>query len=177
METTPEQTTESAPEAAQGQATFAQATGLVYQVVGLVFSLGGCCFWSLSGLAQDEADVGARAGEWFLSGETGQWMVALQTAVTFMAGMGMIGAGMGMSAAIRSSAVVGMVSAGAMSLVWGAGAVVQVVQFESVGSALAIGLSLVMATAGVVLFLLGGVSRRDIIEHPRRAEDAEAGPF
>lgn len=159
------------------RAVFAETSGMVLQIVGMLVSLGGCCFWSLSGLAQAELpDAGAEPSRWFRSAELPQIMVALETFASFAAGLGMFATGVGMSAGIRRSAAGGMAASGLFALVWIAGTVVRALSFDSLASGLSVLISLALAVVGIVLFLLCGAAHSDIREHPRPPDDSAAPP-
>lgn len=159
------------------RAVFAETSGMVLQIVGMLVSLGGCCFWSLSGLAQAELpDASAEPSHWFRSAELPQIMVALETFASFAAGLGMFATGIGMSAGIRLSAAGGMAATGLFALVWIVGTVVRALSLDTLASALPVLISLALAVVGIALFLLCGAAHRDIREHPRPPDDSAAPP-
>ncbi len=155
---------------------FASATGFVFQIVGMVYILGGCCLWSLAGRFIDRPEP-ARSW-WAADGAANQLegdepvreasdavQLASAAAVigTFIGGLALLAFGIGIQAERLSSARWGTASAASLAAVW----IVVVGAWIYSARDWAGGLwGIVMTVANVVLALLAAESSRVLRGHP-----------
>jgi hypothetical protein len=129
---------------------FSQATGFVFQAIGMVLLLVGCCVFSLSGKFQSE--LGRPVGSF------GEW-IEVATVPQLVAGL----VGIGLQGDRPSAGIYAVIVTVIFAAGWWASLIAQA---TAGGTWWQIGLSLVMAAVGTVLFLLAGNSARTLRLNP-----------
>lgn len=98
--------------------TFAIGTGAVLQTVGTLLALGGCCLWSTSNYFLRPAD--GPAARWsdflFANPAAAAWTIGMLT--SFVGGIGLIAAGVGLQGERASSGRIAMFVSGTMTLIF-----------------------------------------------------------
>jgi len=147
-----------------GARSLARGSGYVFQAVGLVLLLSGCCLGPLVGYFQGEQDVAPRTFvEWFRDSPPGQLLTGINIIVTGLAGLALMVFGLGLHQERRGSGTGALIATGALALNWWATAVAAILYAPSI---LRIGVSLLLAIAATLLFLLAGAARRELKLHP-----------
>jgi hypothetical protein len=143
---------------------FSQATGFVFQAIGMVLLLVGCCVFSLSGKFQSELGrpVGS-FGEWIEVATVPQLVAGLDMILTFTTGIALVTVGIGLQGDRPSAGIYAVIVTVIFAAGWWASLIAQA---TAGGTWWQIGLSLVMAAVGTVLFLLAGNSARTLRLNP-----------
>lgn len=143
---------------------FVTATGFVFQIVGLLFASCGCVLWSLSGFFQPEAAQPIEtAADYFKADTLARGIGLIDFAVTFVGGIGLLAAGLGMQSERRDSGAWAVVVCTVLAVAWWASLVGYLIAEASWWMP---GVALVLACACSVLFLLAGNSARILRQHP-----------
>ena len=143
---------------------FVTATGYVFQIVGLVLVLGGCVLWGFVGFVEDRLDEPINvAGDYFKRDALAATVSLACILTTLVAGLGLIGTGLGLQGENRSSGRWALVVTGALAAVWGGGALTFWFISAPIWKIIVAAFS---AGAGSVLFLLAGNSARILKLHP-----------
>jgi hypothetical protein len=97
---------------------FAIGTGAVLQTVGTLLALGGCCLWSTSNYFLRPADVPAARWSDFLFANpiAAAWTIGMLT--SFVGGIGLIAAGVGLQGERASSGRIALFVSGTMTLIF-----------------------------------------------------------
>ncbi|HEY3245982.1 MAG TPA: hypothetical protein VGM03_21780 [Phycisphaerae bacterium] len=171
------------PPAAAGHATplptpraFVSATGLLFQVVGVIYVLGGCCLWSLAGQLIDRP---AEVRSWWSTQGAGEnvlvaggrdvrplWAQRAGAAAvvgTFLGGLALTAFGIGMQGEKQRSAIWGTLAAGALALLWLACAAAWMLLASAW---LRAGLAVLLSAVNTLLMLLAAYSARTLRLHP-----------
>ncbi len=143
---------------------FVTATGLVFQLTGLVhiFLAGG--YWLISGRVQAEAPVRIDSLREYVQAQnvllsvTTVWVLAAVSG-----GLAMVAFGIGLQGEKRSSGLGAMISSGMLALVAMLCGISYLVWGPAIGRAIIAGLEFATAT---VLFLLAGHSADELRRHP-----------
>ena len=149
---------------------FCQATGFIYQAVGVFLSVGACCYWSFSGRIQDEArpagvSEGVRAPvELSRDAKPEQFWAMGAVVLLFVGGLAIAALGLGLQhdrpAAAKWAKWTTLVIA---IYFW---AYLGMAVFVLPGAVARIVLPAIMALVWTVLFLLGGVSAEEMRKNP-----------
>ncbi len=109
-------------EAATSPRAFAIGTGYLFQSVGIIFLLGGCCSWALIGYLVEQATVpSAHWTGYFLTERMPAAVLTVCLAVTVIGGVGLVGVGIGLQGEQRGSGRAAVMLCCCMALVyWGA---------------------------------------------------------
>lgn len=143
---------------------FAQATGFVFQIVGMILLCGGCCFGPVVGWFQGEqpaapADVAA----WIRNSPTHQLLVAACIIANGVAGLALAVFGMGLQQERKSSGTGALIAACVLSAVYVGCAVVAIVTGMSLPR---IAVHVLLAGGTVVLVLMASAARHTMQVHP-----------
>ena len=142
----------------------ARGAGYVFQVIGMVLLLGGCCVGPLVGYIQGEMDVAPRStAEWLHNSPPGQLLTAVNIVVSGVSGLGLLVFGLGLHQERRGSGTGAMAVTGVLALTWWGTVIAAIFWAPSV---LRIGFNLLLAIAGTALFLLAGAARLEMKQHP-----------
>lgn len=162
------------PASANGEAAdprgFSRATGVVFQTVGLVLAVGGCCLWSLSGKYQTPLPgaVPVRTlGDWVTKAQPAQLCSAVAIAASFAAGLAFVALGMGLSSERRWSGRWAMVASGLLFAVWLVELLLFALWARSIVGAV---VAFVLLAVAAGLFLLAGGAARELRLHPPPAD-------
>ncbi|MEP0841280.1 MAG: hypothetical protein HRF43_01055 [Phycisphaerae bacterium] len=142
----------------------ARGAGYVFQVVGLVLLLGGCCVGPLVGYFQGEQDRPPDSvGQWLRSSPPGQLLTAVNIITSGLAGFGLLVFGLGLHQERRSSGTGAMMVTGLLAASWWTTAVAAILVAPSL---LRIPVNVLLAAGATLLFLLAGAARRELKLHP-----------
>jgi hypothetical protein len=100
---------------------FAQATGLVLQLVGIILTLGTCCWWSFAGLTQQQlrpASQPASLGDIVSAANALQIWSMSAVCLSFAGGLALAALGLGLQAEKRRSGTIAAWTAGAGATFW-----------------------------------------------------------
>jgi len=147
---------------------FVTATGYVFQVVGFVLVIGGCVLWGFAGFVEDRLDEPIKTTGDYFKGDALVTTVSLACILTtLVAGLGLLGTGLGLQGENRSSGQWALVVTGVLAAVWWGGAVTFWIISAPIWKIIVAAFS---AGAGSVLFLLAGNSARILKLHPPPAD-------
>lgn len=147
---------------------FVTATGLVFQVVGLVMLLGSCCFWSFSGRVLEPVEVPTEQWTDHFRGERlPAALLTLGVVTTFVGGIALTAAGVGLQGEIRGSGRAAMAVSVLMAVIYLAAGVMLIAKTSHRGSAL---VPIVFGLVTSVLFLLAGHSASVLRRFPPPAD-------
>lgn len=142
----------------------ARGSGYVFQVVGLVLLLSGCCLGPLIGYFQGEQHLDPHTFvEWVRYSPPGQLLTGINIIVTALAGLALVVFGLGLHQERRSSGTGALAATVALALNWWATTIAAILYAPSI---LRIAVSLVFAVGATLLFLLAGAARRELKLHP-----------
>ncbi|MCK6457735.1 MAG: hypothetical protein L6Q92_14540 [Phycisphaerae bacterium] len=157
--------TDARPKADAEPRALTRATGLIFQVVGVVLTLGGCCFWSFSGIAQSKQPIEAArtiVDVWRAGGAEPIWAMG-GVCVTFVGGLALAACGLGLQAERPRAGRIATIVAAAGAIFWLAcGAWTLAAEFAW-GRCL---LAALMALLWCVCFVLGLVSADELRRCP-----------
>ncbi len=157
----------SSGEAQSGDASpraFVTATGFVFQIVGFVLVMGACVLWGFAGFVEDRLDEPINmAGDYFRSDALAATVSLVCILTTLVAGLGLIGTGLGLQGENRSSGRWALIVTGVLAAVWWGGALTFWFISAPIWKIIVAAFS---AGAGSVLFLLAGNSARILKLHP-----------
>jgi hypothetical protein len=161
------------PDAPHNPRVFAIGSGVVLQTVGTLFALGSCCLWSTSTFYMDRAE--APAARWsdflFANPIAAAWTIGILT--TFVGGIGLVAAGIGLQGEQPSSGALAMVVSGLMTLLLAAlGILLMVAERAYVLSITPLVLALVCG----LLFALSGHSASVLRRFPPPPDLSSATP-
>ncbi len=143
---------------------FVTATGFVFQIVGFVLVMGGCVLWGFAGFVEDRLDEPINTASDYFKSEALAATVSLACILTTgVAGLGLLGTGLGLQGENRSSGQWALVVTGVLAAVWWGGAVTFWIISAPIWKIIVAAFS---AGAGSVLFLLAGNSARILKLHP-----------
>ncbi len=143
---------------------FATGTGFVFQIVGFGLFLGACCLWSFSGRVFQEASRTVPNWLTYLSGaEAGRALATIGVVTTFLSGLGMVAAGLGLQGERPRSGLAAMIATGLPAAIQAAVCILLIRETGSWISGLVPGL---LAILGLVMFLLAGHSRQILRSFP-----------
>lgn len=111
----------SSDEPAASPRAFAQATGLILQLVGIVLTLGTCCWWSFTGLTQKKLSPDsqpASLGDIVSAADALQIWSMAAVCVSFAGGLALAAIGLGLQAEKRRSGTIASWTAGAGAAFW-----------------------------------------------------------
>jgi hypothetical protein len=155
---------------------FAQGTGHVFTIVGLVLMLGGCCIGSFSGLFQGEQlDEFANFAEWVRRSPRGQLLTGINIIVTGAVGLAMITFGIGLQQERRGSGTGAVITAGVLAMAWWGTTIASLIYVVTAGSASFGGtipvvfrliVQILLAVGATVLVLLAAAARRNLKLNP-----------
>lgn len=156
---------DAADQSAQQEATaFVSATGYCFQGIGLVFTLGGCCLWSVSGCFQQQAPLRATSfAEFAGSADRVQIIEMIDMVVTFAGGLGLLAAGIGLQGEAPKSGRWALIVSGVLAATWIGSVPAFVLAGAGVGRII---MAVVLAVVTTILFLLAGNSARLLKLHP-----------
>jgi hypothetical protein len=144
--------------------SFVTATGYVFQIVGFVLVMGGCVLWGFAGFVEDRLDEPINtASDYFKSDALAATVSLACILTTVVAGLGLLGTGLGLQGENRSSGQWALVVTGVLAAVWWGGAVTFWIISAPIWKIIVAAFS---AGAGSVLFLLAGNSARILKLHP-----------
>ncbi len=157
----------SGEEAQSGDASpraFVTATGYVFQIVGFVLVTGGCVLWGFSGFVEDRLEEPINmAGDYFKGDALAATVSLVCILTTLVAGLGLLGTGLGLQGENRSSGQWALIVTGVLAAVWWGGAVTFWIISAPIWKIIVAAFS---AGAGSVLFLLAGNSARILKLYP-----------
>lgn len=146
---------------------FCQATGFIYQAVGVFLSLGACCYWSFSGRVQEEArptEGGSSIVQLTRDAAPEQIWAMGAVVLLFVGGLAIAALGLGLQhdrpAAAKWAKWTTLIIA---IYFW---AYLAMAIFMLPGAVARIVLPAIMALVWTVLFLLGGVSAEEMRKNP-----------
>lgn len=146
---------------------FCQATGFIFQGVGVVLMLGSCCFWSFSGRVQEEArptEAGRMVVEVAKDFTPQQFWALGAVVLLFAGGLAIAVLGLGLQHERPSSASWAKWTTFAMAIYFWAYLCMATIVWEWATARIA--LAAVMALAWTVLFLLAGASVAEMRKNP-----------
>ncbi len=154
---------------------FVQASGVVFQVAGLVLLLGGCCIGSFSGLIQGrQATAAADMMTWLRESPTGQVLATFGIVISGVAGLALMVFGLGLQHARRRSGLGALVTTAVLAVTWWSLAVLQFVMSFSIAAMI---VQLLLAVAATILFLLAGAAHRSLRMIPREPDEPVTAEF
>jgi hypothetical protein len=115
----PEGLSEAGEEPTSSPRAHCVAAGLLFQSIGSILLFGSCCLWSMSGLIEPKVDE--PPGQWLglLWGEHRTTaLLTLNMITSFVGGMALLAAGVGLTGEKRLSGRLAMVIAGLMTLLY-----------------------------------------------------------
>ena len=137
--------------------------GSLYMFSGLIFTLGSCCWWSFSGLAQSPIAPGftGNAMELFRTASAGQLWSMAGVCVLLAGGMANVAFAIGFQRPIRSVARGAKWSSGLIACFWWCYLVAAILLIGGVTAALWAGM---MSLAWTIHFLIAGAAVAEIDE-------------
>ncbi len=143
---------------------FAQATGFVFQIVGMILLCGGCCVGPIIGWFQGEqAAAPPDVAAWLRDSPPQQLLVTACIVANGVGGLALAVFGMGLQQEQPSSGTGALVSAGALATVYVGSAVAAIVLGLSLPR---IAVHVLLAAGTLVLMLMAGGARRTMQLHP-----------
>jgi hypothetical protein len=145
---------------------FSQATGLIFQVAGLLLALGGCCGWSLSGRFQAPTrptEPARHAVDWLAGAPAAQVWGMLAVCVEFAGGMGLIVAGLGLQHLLGRKGRAAVMVSGLGAAFHAAWFVAACWSFPGAGTIAGVGL---LGAVWGVLFLMAGAAAEEMARLP-----------
>lgn len=132
--------------------TTAVAVGYLLASVGLLFSFGACCLWSLSSwLVKPDAAPPAQWLAHFSSARAPAAVLTVTLMATLVGGFGLIGVGIGLQGERRGSGVAAVILTGLLSVVYWAGVMVLAFAEDSLAAAWPLAILAVAATGLLAL--------------------------
>jgi hypothetical protein len=154
--------------------TFVRGAGFIFQAVGLIFLLGGCCLGSFSGLVQGRIDVvPANFSQWFTQSPPGQVIAAINILTTVLAGLGLMVFGIGLQHERLSSATASVVTTALLAACWCGTSIAAILLAPSI---LRIALTLLFSGVSIWLLLMALAARRELRLHPPTQVDEPVTP-
>ena len=146
---------------------FCQATGLIYQIVGFILAFSTCCWWSFTGLYQDEvrAPKGNESAMVELSRDMKpeqKWALAA-ICVSLIGGLGLTAVGIGLQHDRIARGIWVMGPTGAATLFYAAYTAAAWWQFPGRGRILVGG---TLTFVWLIMFLMGGTSAEQLRRSP-----------
>jgi hypothetical protein len=137
---------------------FVTTTGVVCQIAGIVFVLGACGFGSLSGWFQKQSSHPVETlGDYLAAENLGFATATVATLGSFVLGLGLVAAGVGLQGERAGSEKLAMVCGGLLGLIWLGAAVVMGIELGSWVRAFG---CMIVSGACLVVFMLAGNSAR-----------------
>jgi hypothetical protein len=145
---------------------FSQATGLIYQTVGFILAMGTCCWWSFTGLAQDEVRAPKGSTEivqlWRDMKPEQKWALAA-ICVCLVGGLGLAAVGIGLQHDRIARGVWVVAMTGAVTLFFASYTLMAWWQFPGKGRIIVGG---AMTFVWAIMFLMGGTSAEQLRRFP-----------
>ncbi|OWY70418.1 hypothetical protein B7486_16660 [cyanobacterium TDX16] len=154
---------------------FCQATGFIYQGVGVVLMLGSCCFWSFSGRVQEEArptEAGRAIVEAAKDFAPQQFWAMGAVVLLFAGGLAIAALGLGLQHERPASASWAKWTTLAVAIYFWAYLWMSTLVWERATARIA--LAAVMALAWTVLFLLAGASVAEMRKNPPEPKSSQS---
>jgi len=164
---TPHESSPASTDSSPSPRVFCQATGFIYQGVGVVLMLGSCCFWSFSGRVQDEAkptEAGRVVVEAAKDFAPQQYWAMGAVVLLFAGGLAIAALGLGLQHERPASASWAKWTTLALAIYFWAYLWMATLVWERATARIA--LAAIMALAWTVLFLLAGSSVAEMRKNP-----------
>lgn len=112
---------EKLPSSSSSPRAFAQASGLVLQLIGVILALGTCCWWSFAGLTDERIRPTSQPdslGDIVRAADGSRLWSMSAVCVSFVGGLALAALGLGLQAEKRRSGAAASAVAGAGTVFW-----------------------------------------------------------